>query len=66
MFTSAFELFYKAGGQRCMDAWQQFLTEQRNYVPSYWLFVLLTKCFAADKHSRRRRHSGPVAAQRAA
>ena len=51
VFTSAFELFYKAGGQRCMDAWQQFLTEQRNYVPSYWLFVLLTKCFAADKHS---------------
>jgi hypothetical protein len=38
VFTSAFELFYKAGGQRCMDAWQQFLTEQRNWrlLPRRW------------------------------
>ena len=51
VFTSAFELFFKAGGQRCVDAWEQFLAAQRDYAPSYWLFMLLMKCFSAASNS---------------
>ena len=43
VFSSIFELFFRAGASRCLDAWEQFLIEQRDYVPSFWDFVLLTK-----------------------
>jgi hypothetical protein len=55
VFGSVFETFYQAGGQRCIDAWEQFLAEQKNYVPIYWHFVLLMKCFATAKHADLRR-----------
>jgi hypothetical protein len=51
LFSSVFELFFRAGGSRCLDAWEQFLVEHRDYVPSFWDFVLLTKRSPA---SRRR------------
>jgi hypothetical protein len=43
LFSSMFELFFRAGASRCLDAWEQFLIEQRDYIPSFWDFVLLTK-----------------------
>jgi hypothetical protein len=51
VFSSVFEVFYQAGGRRCIDAWEQFLAEQKNYAPSYWHFVLLMKCFVTAKHA---------------
>lgn len=51
LFCLVFELFFKAGGERCFDAWEQFITEQRDYVPTYWDFVLLTKSLSNGNHS---------------
>ena len=51
LFCSVFESFFKAGGERCLIAWKQFLTTQRNYVPTYWDFVLLTKSLSGGNHS---------------
>ena len=65
VFSSVFEVFYQAGGRRCIDAWEQFLAEQKNYAPSYWHFVLLMKC--SDGQACRLRGDGdPLAAPRAA
>jgi hypothetical protein len=44
LFKAAFELFFRAGGAHCLSAYEQFLAERRSYAPSYWDFVLLTKC----------------------
>lgn len=51
LFSSMFELFFRAGGSRCLDAWEQFLVEHRNYVPSFWDFVLLTKSLSGGNRS---------------
>jgi Glycosyltransferase sugar-binding region containing DXD motif len=51
MFGLVFELFFRGGGGHCLDAWEQFLTERRDYVPSYWDFMLLTKSLSKDGHS---------------
>ena len=46
MFTSVFELFFRAGGERCATAMAQFLAEQQDYIPNYWQFVLFTRSSA--------------------
>ena len=43
MFKCVFELFFRAGGERCIAAYEQFLIERTDCAPSYWDFVLLTK-----------------------
>jgi hypothetical protein len=50
MFTFVFELFFRAGGERCTIALEQFLAEQGNYIPSYWHFVLFTKSSSGRSH----------------
>jgi hypothetical protein len=48
LFTAVFELFFRAGGDRCLDAWRQYLAAQPDYVPIYWHWLLLTKTFASS------------------
>jgi hypothetical protein len=44
VFIAAFELFYRGGDMaRCRDAWRQFLTGRRDFVPGYWNFQLYCK-----------------------
>jgi hypothetical protein len=54
MFTAVFQLFFRGGGERCIDALEQFLAEQESYMPSYWLFVLLIKNASMRSHSEFR------------
>jgi hypothetical protein len=51
LFSSMFELFFRAGASRCLDAWEQFLVEQTDYLPSFWDFVLLTKSLPGGNRS---------------
>ncbi|MGH6994779.1 MAG: hypothetical protein ACREES_03710, partial [Stellaceae bacterium] len=51
LFAAVFELFFRAGGERCADAWTQYLRRRRDYAPSYWLWVLRTKTFAAEERA---------------
>ncbi len=51
LFHEVYELFYRGGGGRCLPAWEQFLSQQRDYVPIYWHFGLLAKGVAATSHS---------------
>jgi hypothetical protein len=46
LFTAVFELFFRAGGERCLEAWRQYLNARQDYVPIYWHWLLLTKTFA--------------------
>jgi hypothetical protein len=50
MFALVFELFFRAGGERCAIALEQFLAEQENYIPSYWHFVLFTRSSPGRSH----------------
>jgi hypothetical protein len=51
IFISVFELFFRAGGERCMPAFERFIAEQRDYVPIYWNFLLLTRSFLVQIHA---------------
>ena len=46
LFTAVFELFFRAGGERCLEAWRRYLHARKDYVPIYWHWLLLTKTFA--------------------
>lgn len=44
VFIAAFELFYRGGDMaRCRNAWRQFLTTRKDFVPGYWNFQLYCK-----------------------
>ena len=44
VFVAAFELLFRAGDvHRCREAWRQFLAARKEYVPSYWHFLLYFK-----------------------
>ncbi len=43
LFKRVFDLFFRAGGDYCVSAYEQFLAEHANYVPGYYDFALLTK-----------------------
>jgi hypothetical protein len=51
VFTSVFDLFSRAGAERCMPAMVQFLIAQTDYVPSYWHFVLLARSLSGRSDS---------------
>ena len=51
LFVAVFELFFRAGGERCADAWTQYLRQRRDYAPSYWLWVLHTKTLVAEERT---------------
>jgi Glycosyltransferase sugar-binding region containing DXD motif len=50
MFVFVFDLFFRGRGERCVPALEQYLAEQKSYVPSYWQFVLLSKCHPEKSH----------------
>jgi hypothetical protein len=43
MFVAAFELFFRAGGERCLSAMEAFIGKRSDYVPDYWHFILLIR-----------------------
>ena len=51
VFVAAFELFFRGGGGRCLDAWEQYLRARKDYVPIYWHWLLLTKVFTSHDHA---------------
>lgn len=51
LFVAVFELFFRAGGERCADAWAQYLRQRRDYAPNYWQWVLRTKIFVAEERA---------------
>jgi hypothetical protein len=51
VFAAVFELFFRGGGERCLDAWDQYLGARKDYVPIYWSWGLLTKTFASNDHA---------------
>lgn len=50
-FECVFELLFRAGGERGIDAWQQILAAQRDYIPLYWHFVLLANSVSGSNQS---------------
>lgn len=50
VFESVFELFFRAGGERCVEAWEGFLAARPNYIPCYWHFLLLAKIKSGINH----------------
>jgi hypothetical protein len=59
LFPVIFELFYRGGGERCLDSWEQYLRERKDHVPIYWHWLMLTKTFAGAGRSNI-----PAAAER--
>ena len=49
-FSASFELFYRAGGGRCLDAWEKYIAANPGYVPDYWNWLRLTTTF--DRRDR--------------
>lgn len=43
LFSSLFEVFSRGESVRCVEAWNQFVAERRDYVPTYWQFCLVAK-----------------------
>ncbi len=50
-FNIVFETFYRGGGKRCGEAWDQYLSAHADFIPTYWQFGLLTKTFPATSHA---------------
>ena len=43
LFSLAFQLFFRGQPDRCLPAWTWFLSIRREYVPSYWQYLLVMK-----------------------
>lgn len=44
VFVATFELFFRGGDlKKCRMAWDMYLTQRPDYVPSYWVFLLYCK-----------------------
>ncbi|MBX9823531.1 MAG: hypothetical protein K2Y27_00915 [Xanthobacteraceae bacterium] len=44
-FSASFRLFHRAGGGRCLEAWEKYLAANPDYVPDYWNWLRLTVTF---------------------
>lgn len=52
VFVTAFELFFRGGDiPRCRQAWQQFLSVRKDYVPAYWSFLLYCRTQPSSNRS---------------
>jgi hypothetical protein len=54
IFETVFDLLFRGGGELCLPALEQFLAAQRDYIPLYWHFVLLTTNSSAPSRSEFR------------